>query len=31
MNKDKMRIYLYWAVLILGAVLLMVMITSNPQ
>lgn len=31
MNKDKLRIYLYWAVLILGAVLLMVMITSNLQ
>jgi hypothetical protein len=31
MNKDKLRIYLYWAVLILGAVLLMVMITNNPQ
>ena len=31
MNKDKLRIYLYWAVLILGAVLLMVMITSNQQ
>lgn len=31
MNKDKLRIFLYWAVLILGAVLLMVMITSNPQ
>lgn len=31
MNKDKLRIYLYWAVLILGAVLLLVMITSNPQ
>lgn len=31
MNKDKLRIYLYWAVLILGAVLLMLMITSNPQ
>ena len=31
MNKDKLRIYLYWLVVILGAVLLMLMITSNPQ
>ena len=31
MNKDRLRIYLYWLVIILGAVLLMFMITSSPQ
>lgn len=30
-DKDKLKIYLYWVVIILGAVLLMLMITRDPQ